>query len=140
MKNKELCVIEKDKLFALINKIIGLYRIVDDHCMIVDASIDNCERPRKGEMRELNDVLAVEVLDALESAGCPRRAMEDDDEDAMFEGILNTLGAEFIKGEETSDGEAAKLEELLSRICNALLSDKPVAISAHIRINTGNGE
>lgn len=108
--------------------------------MIVDASIDNCERPRKGEMRELNDVLAVEVFDTLENAGCPRRAMEDDDEDAMFEGILNTLGAEFIKGEETSDDEASKLEELLSRIGNALLSDKPVAISAHIRINTGNGE
>lgn len=139
MKHTEICIINKDKLYELINKVIGLYQIVDDHCMVVDASLSHCERPRKGDMRTLNDSLEGEFFDTLESIGCPHYAMAEDDEDAMFEGILNMLEPEFITtGEAEDNAETAQtdLSSFLEQLGGIFLSGKPVTISANIYINT----
>lgn len=143
MKNTEICMINKDKLYELINKVIGLYQIVDDHCMVVDASLSHCERPRKSDMRTLNDSLEGEFFDTLESIGCPHHAMAEDDEDAMFEGILNMLEPEFITTEEADDNaetEQTDLGSFLEQLGSMFLSGKPVTISANIYINTENEE
>lgn len=139
MKHTEICIINKDKLYELINKVIGLYQIVDDHCMLVDVSLSHCERPRKGDMRTLNDSLEGEFFDTLESIGCPHYAMTEDDEDAMFEGILNMLEPEFITTGEADDNaetEQTDLGSFLEQLGGIFLSGKPVTISANIYINT----
>lgn len=141
MKNTEICMINKDKLYELINKVIGLYQIVDDHYMVVDATLSHCERPKKGEIRALNNALADEVFDTLESIGCPHHAMAEDDEDAMFEGILNMLEPEFITTGEADDNaetEQTDLGSFLEQLGGIFLSGNPVTISANIYINTEN--
>ena len=57
MKNTEFCFVNKEKLIALINKVIGFYEIVDDHWMLVECSLNHGERARKTDMRALNNTL-----------------------------------------------------------------------------------
>lgn len=47
MKNTEFFTVDKEKLFHLINTVIGLYQVIDDHYMLVTASLNHGERAKK---------------------------------------------------------------------------------------------
>ncbi len=47
MKNTEFYTVDKEKLFHLINTVIGLYQVIDDHYILVTASLNHGERAKK---------------------------------------------------------------------------------------------
>lgn len=140
MKNTEFCMVKTDKLEMLVNKIIGMYQIVDDHCMIVDASLSHCERPRKGDMRTLNNSLEGEFFNTLESIGCPHHAITEDDEETMFNGILNMLELKLPDNEAADESEQTDFGDFLQRLLEVFSAGKPVTVTANINFNTEGEE
>ncbi len=143
MKNTEFYTVDKEKLFHLINTVIGLYQVIDDHYILVTASLNHGERAKKGEMRVLTAGLISECFELLESIGCPRFALREDDEDEMFEGILDMLGIDFGTDEaddEETETEQSNLESLLNQICAALTAGKQMTVSANINIDSEKEE
>lgn len=140
MKNTNFCMVRTDKLEMLVNKIIGMYQIVDDHCMIVDASLSHCERPRKGDMRTLNNSLEGEFFDTLESIGCSHHAMAEDDEEAMFNGILNMLEFKLPADEADDEGEPCDFGDFLQKLLEVFSAGKPVTVTANVNFNTEGEE
>lgn len=140
MKNTNFCMVKTDKLEMLVNKIIGMYQIVDDHCMIVEASLSHCERPRKGDMRTLNNSLEGEFFNTLESIGCPHHAMTEDDEEAMFNGILNMLELKLPDNEAADESEQTDFSDFLQRLLEVFSAGKPVTVTANINFNTEGEE
>lgn len=143
MKNTEFYTVDKEKLFHLINAVIGMYQVIDDHYMLVTASLNHGERAKKSEMRALTAGLTNEFFELLESIGCPRVALREDDEDEMFEGILDMLGIDFGTDEaddEETETEQSNLESLLNQLCAALTEGKQITVSADINIDSKKEE
>ena len=143
MKNTEFYTVDKEKLFHLINTVIGLYQVIDDHYILVTASLNHGERAKKSEMRALTAALTDECFELLESIGCPRYALHEDDEDVMFEGILDMLGIDFGAYEtdnEDAETEPSNLECLLNQLCAALTEGKQITVSADINIDSEKEE
>lgn len=143
MKNAEFYTVDKEKLFHLINTVIGLYQVIDDHYILVTASLNRGERAKKSEMRALTVGLTDEFFELLESIGCPRVALREDDEDEMFEGILDMLGIDFGTDEaddEEIETEQSNLESLLNQLCAALTEGKQITVSADINIDSKKEE
>ena len=143
MKNTEFYTVDKEKLCHLINAVIGMYQVIDDHYMLVTASLNLGERAKKSEMRALTAGLIDEFFELLESIGCPRVALREDDEDEMFEGILDMLGIDFGTDEaddEETETEQSNLESLLNQLCAALTEDKQITVSADINIDSKKEE
>ena len=143
MKNTEFYTVDKEKLFHLINTVIGLYQVIDDHYILVTASLNHGERAKKSEMRALTVGLIDECFELLESIGCPRYALHEDDEDEMFECILDMLGIDFDAYEtdnEDAETEPSNLECLLNQLCAALTEGKQITVSADINIDSEKEE
>lgn len=143
MKNTEFYTVDKEKLFHLINTVIGLYQVIDDHYILVTASLNHGERAKKSEMRALTVGLIDECFELLESIGCPRFALREDDEAEMFEGILDMLGIDFGTYEtdnEDAETEPSNLECLLNQLCAALTEGKQITVSANINIDSEKEE
>ena len=143
MKNAEFYTVDKEKLFHLINTVIGMYQVIDDHYILVTASLNRGERAKKSEMRALTSGLTDECFELLESIGCSRFALHEDDEDEMFEGILDMLGIDFGTCEadsEDAETEPSNLECLLNQICAALTAGKQITVSANINIDSEKEE
>lgn len=138
MKNQELCTVNKEKLFNLVSKVIGLYQIIDDHCMLMEATVSHCDRPRKTDMRSLTQGLLSESFDIFESIGCNYKALLDDDEDDMYESIFDELEADIFDDSEDDNAPNADLGGFLNALSQILSSDKPVTVSADIYINEKN--
>ena len=135
MKNKELCTVNKEKLFNLVSKVIGLYQVIDDHCMLMEAAVTHCDRPRKTDMRGLSRGLLSESFDIFENIGCNHKALLEDDEDDMYEGIFKELEADIFEDEENDNIQNSDFVEFLNALSKIISSDKPVTVSADIYIN-----
>lgn len=139
MKHTEICMVNKEKLFNLINKVIGLYEIVDDHWILVECSLNNGGRARKTDMRALNNALSEVVGEQFEYIGCDHDAVQEFDEDKMFENILDNLEPIPFEADTVPEtGEQNDLSSFLEQLGGIFLSGKPVTISANIYINTGS--
>lgn len=139
MKHTEICMVNKEKLFNLINKVIGLYEIVDDHWILVECSLNNGERARKTDMRALNNALSEVVGEQFEYIGCDHDAVQEFDEDKMFENILDNLEPIPLEADTVPEtGEQNDLSGFLEQLGGIFLSGNPVTISASICINTGS--
>lgn len=98
---------------------------------------------KKSEMRALTVGLIDECFELLESIGCPRFALREDDEAEMFEGILDMLGIDFGTYEtdnEDAETEPSNLECLLNQLCAALTAGKQITVSANINIDSEKEE
>lgn len=94
-------------------------------------------------MRALTVGLTNECFELLESIGCPRFALCEDDEDEMFEGILDMLGIDFGTCESDdadAETEPSNLEYLLNKLCAALTEGKQITVSANINIDSKKEE
>ena len=151
MKNTEFCFVNKEKLIALINKVIGFYEIVDDHWMLVECSLNHGERARKTDMRALNNTLISMICNQLEYIGCTPEAIKEFDEDEMFENIFDNLDVVDYSEEDDEDNEydeesvvdenagAVKdIKEFFNKMSELINSDKPISVCADIYINESN--
>ncbi len=134
MKHTEICIVNKEKLFNLINKVIGLYEIVDDHWILVECSLSHGERARKTNMQALNNALSDAVGEQFEYIGCDYDAVQEFDEDKMFENILDNL--EPIALETPDNGEQADFADFSQKLLELFSAGKPFTISASTYINT----
>lgn len=94
-------------------------------------------------MRALTAGLTNEFFELLESIGCSRVALREDDEAEMFEGILDMLGIDFGTYEadnEDAETEPSNLECLLNQLCAALTEGKQITVSANINIDSEKEE
>ena len=135
MKNKEICTVNKEKLFNLVSKVIGLYQIIDDHCMLMEEAVSHCDRPRKTDMRGLSRELLAESFDIFENIGCNHNALLEDDEDVLYEGIFNELEADIVDDTQEDNAPVSDFVGFLNALSKIISSDKPVTVSADIYIN-----
>ena len=135
MKNKEVCTVNKEKLFNLVSKVIGLYQVIDDHCMLMEAAVSHCDRPRKTDMRGLSRGLLAESFDIFENIGCNHKALLEDDEDVLYEGIFDELEADIFDDTQEDNAPVSDFAGFLNALSKIISSDKPVTVSADIYIN-----
>ena len=135
MKNTEVCTVNKEKLFNLVSRVIGLYQVIDDHCMLMEATVSHCDRPRKTDMRGLSRGLLSESFDIFENIGCNHKALLEDNEDALYEGIFNELEADIFDDKQEDNAPVSDFAGFLNALSKIISSDKPVTVSADIYIN-----
>ena len=149
MKNQDVCTVNKRKLLYLLDKVLGLYQTINEHCMLMERALNSRGRLHKTDLRSLMEGLLAETFHAFESIGCSDQALISEDDLKLVEGIMQALEVSedtFCKqsgsqkhtenvfdGEES--GEVDMKEMLLLSVLNELASpDKPIHISAKFYI------
>ena len=134
MKNKELCTVNRENLLDLVGKVVELYRIITKHALLIETKVKNCDRPRKTDMRKLEEDILQQSFDVFESVGCGFHNLMDEDEEMLYVDLLAKLQID-----ELTDTQQEKAPEEIKSLLNALaqiiFSDKPVTVSADIYIN-----
>ena len=134
MKNKEVCLVNGEKLFDLIYNIVEFYKIIVNHTHQVDENLKNCERARKTDVRELAEEVLSDSFNVFENIGVSIYDLLKRDEEAIFDGILNRLELDFLLDEEP-ESNPKEITDFFNTLLKIMSSNKPVSISADIYVN-----